>query len=131
MLDLVVDQLGIPIEVGDVVMFAISSDENYTLRKSCDYYEGKVVEIDDWNLKVGRWNRSLKILANEYSNQIIYEGEQQAQGRESMEYFRDKTDAQNSLRNMKKEEHEFFSNDVICVTKVKQLAATQYAEFFI
>lgn len=131
MLDLVADQLGIPIELGDIVMFAISSDDNYTSRKSCNYYEGKVVEIDDRDLKVGKWNRSIKVLANEHSNQIIYEAEMQAQGRESMGYFRDKADAQESLKKMKREKQEFFSNDVICVTKVKQLAATHYAEFFI
>lgn len=131
MVDLVVDHLGIPVEEGDAVIFGISNSENQIDTIRCSYYEGIVVKIDDNILKPGRWNRIITVFANEYPNQVIHEMVQQANGEDSMKLAESPQEAWDMMKNMNKEERKIPSNDVICVSKVRQIASIEYAEFFI
>jgi len=128
---IVTDLLGIPIKVGDTVLYSVSGDKSmYSGVNTCQHFSCEVLEIDDFEWAVGKYNHKLIVAVPEYSNQTRIELFKEASGSESR-YARNPKEAKKFLEESSFEKQSIMSNDVMNITEIETLAQQEYAEYFV
>ena len=126
MATLALDVMGIPIKVGDPVMFQKEAEGTWV--SHYDWYSATVLEIDDHLNNYFQGNHSLSLRADKYPRSTkasIRDQYSKDPNNESLKYsMKCLDDIDNDVKSV-------FSSEVISFTQIREATADKFAEYYV